>query len=198
MLPPEPVFRAVTPELLGDACTVFEGCSYGRKCWCAYWYRPNREHKAGWGSGNRAFFEELVKSGEEPGIIAFVDDQPAGWLGIAPRTSFDRLNRSKPFAAIDDTPVWAMNCFIIERQFRRSGLMRGLIMAGLDFIRQRGGAVAEAYPWEGNRKPLVDELFVGTAAAFRDCGFVAVARRLPSRPIMRRSLAGEANWSKVL
>jgi GNAT superfamily N-acetyltransferase len=181
-------FQPATAERLADVTAVFGDCSYGRKCWCAYWYLPNRDYKAGWGEGNRAHFEGLVLTGKEPGIIAYAGDEPAGWLGIAPRTAFDKLNRSKPLAPIDDRQVWAMNCFIVRKPWRRSGLMRQLIRAGLEFVCERGGRVVEAYPFDGNRKPLGDELFIGTAAAFRDCGFTEVARRLPSRPVMRLTL----------
>lgn len=182
-----------TADRLDDISAIFADCSYGRKCWCAYWYSPNREFKANWGEGNRPVLADRVRAGREPGVIAYVDDLPAGWLGIAPRTEFDRLNRSRPFAmvdgdTIDPASIWAMNCFIVVKAHRRQGLMRALILGGLDHIRARGGKIAEAYPFDAQRKPLADELFVGTAAAFRDCGFVEAARRLPGRPIMRRAL----------
>jgi GNAT superfamily N-acetyltransferase len=181
-------FEPAIAERLTDIAAIFGDCSYGRKCWCAYWYLLNRDYKAGWGQGNKAHFEALVLAGKEPGIIAYAGDEPAGWLGIAPRTVFDRLNRSKPLAPVDDLEVWAMNCFIVRKPWRRSGLMRRLIRAGVEFVRQRGGRIVEAYPFDGTRKPLGDELFIGTAAAFADCGFVEVARRLPARPVMRLEL----------
>lgn len=178
----------VSPDRLADCAAVFSDCSYGRKCWCCYWYLPNRDYKAGWGEGNRRFFESLVLAGREPGIIGYVGGEPAAWLGIAPRAAFDRLNRSKSFAPVDDIPVWSMNCFIVRKAWRKSGMMRRLIAGGIEFVRERGGKTVEAYPFEGTRKPLNDELFVGTAAAFRNLGFVEVARRLPSRPVMRLEL----------
>lgn len=186
---PAIAFAPAGSERFDDVAAVFADCSYGRKCWCGYWYLPNRAYKAGWGEGNRQHFETLVKSGAEPGIIAYADGEPACWLGIAPRTAFDKLTRSKPLAPVDETPVWSMNCFIVRKQWRRTGMMRRLIGAGIDFVRERGGRTIEAYPFDANRKPLNDELFIGTAAAFRDCGFSEVARRLPSRPIMRLTLA---------
>ena len=184
-------FHPARPERLDDVMAVFGDCSYGRKCWCAYWYLPNREFKANWGEGNRHVIEDRIKSGAEPGIVGLVDGVPAIWLSIAPRTRFDRLNRSRPFApatADDPRGIWAMNCFITVKRFRRRGLMRQAIAAGVDFVRERGGSIIEAYPFEANRKPLVDELFVGTAAAFRDLGFTEVARRLPQRPMRQLRL----------
>lgn len=186
------VVHPATAERLDDVLAVFGDCSYGRKCWCAYWYLPNRDYKANMGEANRHVMVDKVLSGLEPGVLAYVDGVPAGWLGIAPRTRFDRLNRSKPFApAMDDDPeqIWSMNCFITVKRFRRIGMMRALIEGGVGFVAGKGGRIVEAYPFDAHRKPLVDELFVGTAAAFRDCGFVEVARRLPGRPMMQLRLA---------
>lgn len=178
-----------TPERWDDVETVFRDCSDGRKCWCAFWYLPNKEFKAGWGEGNAGHLKSLVLSGSEPGVLAYIDGEPAGWLSVAPRQNFDRLNRSKSFAPVDDKPVWAMNCFIVRKAFRKSGLMRALIAGGIDLVRDKGGKTIEAYPFESNRAGIPGyDLFVGTAAAFRDHGFVEVARRLPTRPVMRLEL----------
>ncbi len=182
------IIKPATAERWGDVKNVFGDCSYGRKCWCAYWYLPNREFKAGWGDANRSTLENLVRDGREPGIVAYRDGVGAAWASVAPRTSFDKLNRSKPLAPVDDRPVYAINCFVVRKAYRRSGLMRQLIAGAASFARTKGAEILEAYPLDASRKLLNDELFVGTMAAFADCGFVEVARRLPTRPIMRISL----------
>ena len=175
---------------MDDARQIFGDCSYGRKCWCAYWYRPARDFKAGWGDGNAAWFADMVAGGDVPGLIAYDGSEPVAWVSVAPRERFDRLNRVASLQPVDDTPAWSINCFIVRKGWRRRGLMRDLIGHACAFIAERGGTVAEAYPMDANRKVLADELFVGSAHAFRDCGFEEVARRLPSRPIMRKVLAG--------
>jgi GNAT superfamily N-acetyltransferase len=182
-------FHPATPDRWPDVRTVFEDSGDARKCWCAFWFLPNREFKAGWGEGNRNWFQRLVKSGAAPGIVAYRDGEPAGWLLIAPRANLDRLRRSKPFAPLDDEPAWAMNCFVVRKKFRRQGLMRALIRAGIELVRERGGTVIEAYPFQSNREAIPGyDLFVGSAAAFRDNGFREVARPLPTRPVMRLEL----------
>lgn len=178
-----------TAKRWDDLVSVFADCGDARKCWCAFWYLPNAQFKAGWCEKNRATLERLVKTGEEPGVLAYVGKEPAGWLSVAPRERFDRLNRSKSFAPVDGKPVWSMNCFVVKREFRRQGLMRVLIAGGIEFARKKGAAALEAYPFEANRKAIAGyDLFVGTAAAFRACGFGEVARRLPTRPILRLDL----------
>jgi GNAT superfamily N-acetyltransferase len=143
-----------TADRFDDLLAVFGDCSYGRKCWCAYWYLPNRDFKAGWGEANRATLETLVLEGREPGLLAYRDEVPAAWASVAPRTAFDRLNRSKSFAPAGDADpadVFAINCFIVRKQFRRAGLMRELIAAAIEFARSKGAKVLEAYPLDANR-----------------------------------------------
>lgn len=175
-----------TADRWDDLVQVFGDCSYGRKCWCAFWYLPNAEFKAGWGEANRAPLERLVKSGAEPGLLAYIDGDPAAWVGVAPRTDFDRLNRSKNFGPLDDQDVWAVNCFIVARRYRRQGLMQDLARAAADFAIGKGADGAEAYPVVPGSKTGAGDLFLGTEAAFAAAGYVEVARPLPRRPVMRR------------
>jgi GNAT superfamily N-acetyltransferase len=177
----------VTPGRWADLVEVMGSCSNGRHCWCAYWYLPNAEYKAGWGEGNRATLESLVKDGTKPGLIAYVDERPAAWVSVAPRRNFDRLNRSKNFAALDDKNVWAVNCFVVPPEFRRQGLMVALADAAAEFALKNGAHAAEAYPLEPGPKTTGSDLYVGTPKAFAEAGYVEVARPLPRRPIMRRT-----------
>jgi len=177
----------VTPGRWEDLAEVMNSCSYGRKCWCAYWYLPNAQFKAGWGDANREPLERLVKTGKRPGLLAYVDDRVAAWVSVAPRRNFDRLNRSKNFAPIDDRDVWAVNCFAVAPEFRRQGLMVQLADAAAEFALKNGAQAAEAYPLEPGPKTTGGDLYLGTPKAFAAAGYVEVARPLPRRPIMRRT-----------
>ena len=175
-----------TSERWGDLVAVMQSCSAGRNCWCAYWYLPNADYRAGWGDRNRQTLDRLVKHGEEPGLIAYADDEPAAWVGVAPRGNFDRLNRSKNFAPLDDRDVWAVNCFIVAPKFHRHGLMPKLARAAADFAIGNGAAGAEGYPIVPGPKTSAADLYLGTERAFIEAGYKEVARPLLRRPIMRR------------
>lgn len=182
----EPRIVPVTRERWGDLCSVMESCAYGRKCWCAYWYLPNADYKAGWGEANRVTLEGLVKAGAEPGLIAYVGGTPAAWVSVAPRDNFDRLRRSKNFAPLDGKDVWAVNCFVVAKPFRGQGLMQRLADAAAEFAIARGADGAEAYPIEPGPKTSANDLYLGTPSAFAAAGYQEAARPLPRRPIMRR------------
>jgi len=170
---------------------LFAGCGDPRKCWCAYWYRPNRDYRAGEGEGNRRFLQALVEGGTEPGVLALAGGEPVGWCGLAPRAAQDRLRpgRSRVLAAVDEQPVRSITCFVIAKDWRRRGLMRRLIAAAVDHARGQGAQLIEAYPIDREGRCASWELYTGTLSAFRDQGFAEVARRSPHRPIVRLEVA---------
>jgi GNAT superfamily N-acetyltransferase len=188
-------FAPATPDRLADLEAIFGESGYARKCWCAYWYLPNAAFKAGWGEGNRTFFRSRVSAGLTPGILAYCGDDPAGWCGLAPRRVFDRLNRSTSFAPVDELPVWAINCFVVRKGYRRRGLLRLLLRNAVKFAREQGAQTLEGYPVDSAGRRSSSDLYPGTLSAFREEGFTEVARRLPGRPIMRLDLSSERNPS---
>jgi GNAT superfamily N-acetyltransferase len=167
---------------------LFRSCGDARGCWCGFWYRPNREFRAGWGEGNRRFLKVLIDRGTEPGVIACRDGEAAAWCGVTPRAKQDRLARSRVLAPVDDAAVWSITCFVIAKEHRRQGLMRPLISAAVAHAGACGAGIVEAYPIDPRRKLSSAELYTGKLSAFLALGFKEVARRSPHRPIVRLGL----------
>ena len=177
-----------TPDRWPQIERLFRSCGDARHCWCGFWYRPNREYRAGSGEGNRRFLEALIESGSAPGVIAGRDGAAVAWCGVAPRAKQERLARSRVLAPVDAAPVWSITCFVIAKEHRRQGLMRPLIAAAAAHAKASGARIVEAYPIDPQRKLSSAELYTGTLAAFLDVGFTEVARRSPQRPIVRLGL----------
>ncbi|MDP1731503.1 MAG: GNAT family N-acetyltransferase [Devosia sp.] len=151
---PTPEIHPASAARWDDLVAVIGDCAVANKCWCAYWYLGNADYKAGWGEHNRLPLEARVAAGEEPGIIAYVEGEPAAWVSVAPRSNFDRLNRSKNFAPIDDVPVWAVNCFVVAKSFRRHGLMPVLARAAADFALRKGAPASKPTRSNPRRSPV--------------------------------------------
>jgi GNAT superfamily N-acetyltransferase len=128
----------------------------------------------------------IIESGEIPGILAYADGQPVGWCSVAPREKFPALDRSRILQKIDDTPVWSITCFFIDKRYRGKGLSVQLIKAAVAHVKKQGGSVLEAYPVEPKKKRMPPAFaWTGLAAAFVRAGFVECARRSETRPVMR-------------
>ncbi len=52
--------RPATPGRWPDVEAVLRDCADAARCWCAYWYLPNRDFKAGWGEANRQLLADRV------------------------------------------------------------------------------------------------------------------------------------------
>jgi len=154
-----------------------------------YWRVPRARYEQGKGAVNRRAFRSLVSGGAEPGLIAYVDGNPAAWCALAPREDYPGLSRSRILAPVDDRPVWSISCFFVAKPHRRQGLTVSLLREAARFARRRGGHILEGYPLEPKKGAMPDVFaWTGLSNAFLKAGFCEVARRSAGRPIMRRIL----------
>ena len=64
--------------------------------------------------------------------------------------------------------------------------MLALLRAAVDHVRRQGGRVVEGYPIDPVKGDIPAAFaWTGLASAFRKAGFMEVARRSATRPIMR-------------
>jgi len=176
--------------LTGDRWADFEHL-FGERgacggCWCMWWRLKRSEFEQQKGEGNRKAMKAIVDSGEVPGILAYAGNVPVAWCSVAPRASFPVLNRSRVLKKIDESPVWAIVCFFVEKNYRNKGISVQLLRAAIEYVKERGGTVLEGYPVEPKKDKMPAAFaWTGLASAFKKAGFLEVARRSETRPMMR-------------
>jgi len=155
-------------------------------CWCMWWRLKRSEFEQQKGEGNRKAMKAIVDSGEVPGILAYTGNVPVAWCSVAPRASFPVLNRSRVLKKIDESPVWSIVCFFAEKNYRNKGISVQLLRAAIEYVKERGGTVLEGYPVEPKKDKMPAAFaWTGLASAFKKTGFLEVARRSETRPMMR-------------
>jgi GNAT superfamily N-acetyltransferase len=180
-------FHPLTPERWDDFELLFGPNGACAGCWCAWFLMTNKEFTLARKEGHKAAMRTLVQSGGEPGLIAYADGVPAGWVALAPRENYKRLATSKHLGPVDDQPVWVVSCFYIYRDYRHQGLMEKLLEAAVDYARSKKVKILEAFPLDVEGKINSVSLFTGKSAVFRKAGFEQVALR-DYRPILRKTL----------
>ena len=157
-----------------------------RTCFCMFY----RKSGAGTGVGaeNRRAMKALVDRGIVPGLIGYEDGVPVAWVSLAPREDFAKLRRSPVMKPVDDRPVWSIVCFFVDRRARGRGLSERMLRAAVDHARSCGARLLEAYPVDQERRRHPDDMFFGARSMFDRAGFREVARRKPTRPVMRKAL----------
>jgi GNAT superfamily N-acetyltransferase len=186
-----------TPDRLADAQHTWDNGGDGRSCQCQWWTITNAEWNATSAEERAQLFRDEVETGPPPGLIAYVDGEPAGWVRVGPRPHQRRLARTRNFAAHslepwDDESVWAVSCFVVRREHRGQGLNDRLLAAAVDYARDGGARVIEAYPLDPVRgaKKSSSSLFHGVVSTFVAAGFREVARPRPDLAIVTLELAG--------
>lgn len=156
-------------------------------CWCMLWRLPRKQYESQKGDGNRKAMKTLVESGEVPGLLAYRDGQPVGWCAVAPREHYPALSRSRILKPVDDQPCWSVSCLFVHRGYRKQGVSTQLLRAAIDYVRGKAVPVLEGYPVEPQGDKPIPPAFAwtGIPKAFAAVGFSEVARRSPTRPIMR-------------
>jgi GNAT superfamily N-acetyltransferase len=156
------------------------------------WNRQsNSEFEDCKGEPNQNALQQLVDDGQVPGLLAYDEGVPVGWVSLGPREVFSRLQRSRVTKPVDDVPVWAITCFVVSSRHRRTGIATELLAAAIVYARSRGAVAVEGYPVEPRKKDMpAIYAWMGLASMFTEAGFVELARRSEHRPVMRLNLDG--------
>jgi GNAT superfamily N-acetyltransferase len=188
----------VTPANLAswdDLEAVLGGAScHGGRCYCQR-YKLGRNAWPGDDAERAHRLREQTDCGHPgsvatSGLVAYLDDEPAGWCNVEPRPAFPYLG-SVPWRKREedkaDAGVWAVPCFVTRAGFRRLGLTYALARAAVDFARDRGADALEGYPMvpEAGKDVPWGELHVGHRRIFDAAGFTEVSRPTLRRVVMR-------------
>ena len=186
----------LTPARMKDLATLFGQGGDPKWCWCSFFRLRNVDFQNATQASNRKVLESAVRTTaadhRAPGLVAYRDGEPIGWVSLGPRDDYERLQHSKVLAPIDDKPVWSIVCFVVSKKARKQGVARALLDAAVDYAREHGARLLEGYPVEtdGQRVPAASA-YKGTVGMFGGAGFKVVERRQANRtssvrPIVRR------------
>jgi GNAT superfamily N-acetyltransferase len=181
-------FHPLTPNLWTDFEHLFGPRGACGGCWCTFWKLRGKAYEENTGEPARQMQKSVVDSGTVPGLLAFYGDEPVGWIAVEPRSAYERLAYSRILKPVDGAEVWSVTCFFVAKQVRRQGLTVELLKAAGKYVKEQGGKIVEGYPVDTDKEMPAAFIYHGTATAFNKAGFVEVARRSVTRPIMRYSI----------
>jgi GNAT superfamily N-acetyltransferase len=167
-------------------------------CWCVFWRIRSKDFAHSTPAANRARLRALVEEGPPPGLVSIEDGRAVGWVGLAPRPDYRRIEHSRVIPRIDGPVPWAITCFVVSRDARGRGIASALLAAAVDHARTAGAEAVEGYPIDPSAAPggrVRDTgAYVGTRSMFERAGFRLAAETTSKsggapRVVMRRDLA---------
>lgn len=188
----------LTPDRLPDLAMLFGQGGDPKWCWCSFYRVRGVDFRTATAVSNRGVMERATAAtatqGRAPGLIAYREGEPIGWVSVGPRGDYERLQHSKVLAPIDDRPAWSIVCFVVARSARGQGVARALLDSAIAYARDHGATLLEAYPADTDgRRISAANAYKGTVPMFEDAGFEVVERRQANRtsaprPIVRREV----------
>lgn len=165
---------------------IFKG-TWGRSCWCMHPRLTDAQMRALPGEGTakdrkRAAMVQLARRPLAPGVLAFQGNEPVGWIAIAPRGEYARVDGSRATPRVDEEDVWVVACIAVRKGYRGAGLAVQLIEAAAAYAFQNGAPAVEAYPRAGTKRTGDDNAYFGTEPMFQRAGFDVVRPPLENVP----------------
>jgi GNAT superfamily N-acetyltransferase len=190
--------QPLTTERFADLAELFNEGGDPKWCWCQYFRKAGLDWTNSTTAGNRAALESLAARPDlAPGLVGYRDGRVVGWVSLAPREDYGRLENAKVLARVDDTPVWSIVCFVVSRKARGQGVATALLDGAIAYAREHRATMLEAYPVAATRGRISPaSAFHGVQSMYEKAGFAVVATRQwnetsPIRPIMRLALGAQ-------
>jgi ribosomal protein S18 acetylase RimI-like enzyme len=143
---------------------------------------------------NRQQKERLVKNGRAHGVIVYANRESVGWCQYGPREELPRMDNARNYRNLapkdEKERLWRITCFVVDKNYRKSGVASTALEAALESIRKKGGGLVEAIPVrETDQGP--GYMYTGTVSMFEKMGFKVVGpfgTGRTSTVVMRRTI----------
>ncbi|MFI5061008.1 MAG: GNAT family N-acetyltransferase [Actinomycetales bacterium] len=181
----EPVRAELWPELE----RVFGERGDASGCWCQWFKLAGAAKRETPREAMAELLHESVCGEPAPGVMAWIDGEPAGWAAVEPYAAYPSLSRSPITKRLDGDPddPWAVTCFVVRLEHRGRGVARALLRGAVDHAVHHGATTVEGYPVNPDVRPSLTnaERYHGTVSLFGSAGFRIVRRPSATRAIMR-------------
>jgi len=169
-------------------------------CHCQYWHFNG--DKNGWldrifhaPEQNRAAFVSSLAGddSELKGIVASNDGVAVGWMKLSPAERVpklydQRLYRGLPCFTGDRAGVLTIGCMLVDESWRRRGVARAMVRAGVKLAVDRRARAIEAFP-RRSEQIGAPELWLGPLNVFLEEGF-AIVNDFGPYPVLRYDVNG--------
>ncbi len=188
--------HALTPARFEDVVELFGTRGDPSWCWCQFFLTTGGDYTRSTDANREALRAQAARR-PRPGLLAYAQGTPVGWVQVGPRPTYrrwcgNRALRKVTGDDVDDTGVWAVTCFVVKVGRRRRGIGAALLEAAVTAARDAGARVVEGHPVDLAARPggraSSAELYHGVLSTFLDAGFEEVGRTGPTRPVVRLDL----------
>jgi hypothetical protein len=90
------------------------GCG---NCWCMYFRLPYKDFQENKPDGNKKMIKQLVNKGLPQGLIASLNNEPVGWIALAPREDYMKLETQEYLKELMISRCGVLPAFLLKKDF---------------------------------------------------------------------------------
>jgi GNAT superfamily N-acetyltransferase len=134
----------VTGKNWESLARLFESSKECSDCWCM---NHRIDPKAcPTGDSAKTALREQIQSGMAFGLLAFVNDQPAGWCAIDPVKTQVGHDYYLQTENAETSTAWMIHCLYVDPAHRGAGVSTKLIEAAISLSKSKGADELLAFP----------------------------------------------------
>lgn len=166
--------QRLTPALTDDFLRFFDLSAFSDNpgwagCYCSFYHFTDADWEKRSAADNRLFAHSAIEHGAMNGYLAYVGNEPVGWVNAGRRDAYARLCTAPGLP--EGNNVCSVVCFTVAPECRGLGIASLLLSAVLDGAKGRFDYV-EAYPL---KKALSAALcYHGPLVMYENAGFETV------------------------
>jgi GNAT superfamily N-acetyltransferase len=156
-------------------------------CWCTFHLCTSAQYDKMAKDERKEFQKELAYQGLGSGILVYDQETPVAWCQVGLAERFPRYERMRAYQELNLPaqllPRWRISCLFVDKHRRHEGLSTFALHAAVEFVRQHGGGVVEAFPLDILGARALQ--YTGSERMYKKEGFETVARLGKSTLLMR-------------
>ncbi len=183
--------KKLNQDILKDYLHFFDDIAFcdnpsWSACYCSHFYYSEAEDLDGITSEHtRACVVKRTKEGTHNGFIAYVDEEPVGWINAGVKDNYTRVVEIKEIPNQTDKKVGAIVCFVIDHNHRGKGIATALLNEACKDFEDNGYDYVEAYPFKSPDNAA--ENYHGPLNMYLKNGF-EITTELETMNVVRRML----------
>jgi len=186
------IIKPLTPDLIEDFLNFFDNIAFSDNpdwggCYCHFYHFAGNMEQ--WGEAtkehNRDATKTLIKEEIMKGLLAFVNNEPAGWCNVNSKDVYEKIPVDNESEDTLKGKIASVVCFLIAPDYRKKGVARKLLNHAINMLKEKGYAWIEAYPRKGELSDAYS--YHGPVSLFDSEGF-SVVKEDEHFLLMRKSL----------
>lgn len=183
--------KKLSKELLNDYLHFFDDIAIcdnpeWSRCYCTFYYLLDEEITDDMTKEvTRNCIKDRIERDCHSGYLAFVDNEPVGWINAGIKENYVRVMDNKDITYDKNNKVASIVCFVVDKNHRGKGIATALLNEACKDFKFQDYDYVEAYP---RKSPENDaENYHGPMTMYLKSGFI-VNQELDEINVVRKYL----------